>query len=141
MDKEPIEFLIENIDGVIKFTPDNIQVNKKIGLIRAFDIDEKKYIDISFNFNGFLFKRGIDAYGGQCSIQYFYNFNYLVKDIKEFEFINVPENVKLKVQLFEHQPINTSRKLFKGDVELENKTETELNVTLFSTPPDIKSIE
>lgn len=109
MEKEPIEFTIENIDGVVKFTPDNIQVNKKIGLIRAFDIDEKKYIDISFNFNGLLIKSGIDPYGGQNSVQNFYNFKYHVKDIKEFEFINVPKNVKLKIQLFEHQPINTKR--------------------------------
>jgi hypothetical protein len=141
MDKKHIEFLIENVDGVIKFIPENIEVNKKIGLIRAFDIDEKKYIDIYLNFNGFLFKRGLDAYGGQNSIQDFYNFKYFVKDIKELEFINVPENVKIKVQLFEALPINPSRKLFIGDVELENKTETELNVTLFGTPPDIKSIK
>ena len=59
-----IQFQIECIDGVVKFTPDNIEVNKKIGLIRAFDIDEKKYIDISFNFNGLLIKSGIDPYGG-----------------------------------------------------------------------------
>jgi hypothetical protein len=114
MNKPPIEFTIENIEGVIKFTPDNIEINKKIGLVRAYPIDKEIYIDISFNFYGFLFKRGFDAYGGQNDIQSFYNFKYHVKDIKEFEFINVPENVKLKVQLFQHQPINTSRNLSRN---------------------------
>jgi len=113
-DKEPIEFTIENINGVIKFTPDNIEINKKIGLVRAYPIGKEIYIDISINFQGFLFKRGLDAYGGQNDIQNFYNFKYFVKDIKELEFMNVPENVKLKVQLFEALPINPSRKLFES---------------------------
>jgi len=139
MEREPIEFSIENIDGVIKFTPDNIEVNKKIGLIRAFDIDEKKYIDISFNFYGRLFKRSMfDPYGGQNPIQNFGNFNYIIKNIKELEFIDVPENVKIRVQLFEALKINRNYKLFEGDIELENKTTTDLNVKLFGNDEEKK---
>lgn len=112
MSKKPIEFLIENIDGVIKFTPDNIDIDKKIGLVRTYPIDEKTYLDISFNFHGRLFKRSMfDAYGGQNPVQSFDNFCYEIKNIKELEFINVPEKVKIKVQLFEASAINMNHKL------------------------------
>ncbi len=136
---EKIQFEVENIKGVLKYTPEKLDVNKVIGLVRITSSDEKKDNLIVFDCHGKQYNthKQLSAYGLPHYVCDFilYNENsssgVLVNNINEFEFVILPETIKLTVELFEHQKINTSRKLFKGDFMVDNKNATELNVTLF----------
>jgi len=108
-----IKFEVERIDGLIKFTPEKLDVNMVIGLVRTTSSDEKTSNKISFKYKDKLYnpKEYLDPYGFPQYINSFpiYNGGEYIKDISEFNFDEVPDNIKLKVELFEHQPINTKR--------------------------------
>ena len=108
-----IQFQVERIDGLIKFTPEKLEVYKFISLVRTTSSNKETSNEIAFKYNDKLYspKQYLDPYGFPQYINHFpfYNKGEYVKDISEFNFDEIPENIKLTVQLFEHQPINTKR--------------------------------
>ncbi len=111
--RKKIIFEVERINGVVKFTPEKLDVNKIISLIRTTSSNEKTNNDVPFKHNGVLHETNkyLSAYGFPQYIRDTPVGKLDIKDISEFNFDEIPDNIKLTVELFEHQPINIKRTL------------------------------
>lgn len=110
-----MNFEIENINGVLKVNPETLELNKVIGLVRITSPDKStnchvvlKHKGLEYDSNKILSAYGLPQYIVDFPI---YNGRITTKDISEFQFMILPPNIKLKVELFEATPIK-SRDLF-----------------------------
>ncbi len=102
------EFEIERIDGATKFTPEKLELNKTIGFVRTTSIENKVIDFIPFKYKGETYNPEIrlDPYGNPNYTNEFriYGDGLFIDNISEFNFDEVPDRIKLKVELFEHKP-------------------------------------